>query len=166
LIKLTAPGVADIYQGNELWDFSLVDPDNRRPVDFGIRKRLLTEAGNLSAEEIWKRQAEGLPKLWLIQKTLKLREVFPDFTDFSYKPIFAQAAKTESVVAFSRGEKVITIVPRFLLKLDNDWQNAELKLPAGNWRNEFTGENFNGEICAKNLFQKFPVALLSRKEDD
>ena len=166
LIKLTAPGVPDIYQGCELWDCSTVDPDNRRPVDFGLRQRLLAETKSLSAEKIWNRRAEGLPKLWLIQKTLKLREQFSGFSRFNYKPIFAGGAKAENVVAFSRGGKVITIVPRFLLKLDNDWQNTTLELPAGNWRNEFTGENFDGKIRMKNLFRKFPVALLVKKEND
>jgi (1->4)-alpha-D-glucan 1-alpha-D-glucosylmutase len=165
LIKLTAPGVPDIYQGCELWDFSLVDPDNRRPVDFALRRQLLAEAKNLSAEKIWDRRAEGLPKLWLIQKTLKLRERFSDFSNFNYEPIFAAGVNAENIVAFSRGEKVITLVPRFLLKLNNNWQDTSLGLPAGNWRNEFTGENFNGEARAGNLFQKFPVALFVRKEN-
>jgi (1->4)-alpha-D-glucan 1-alpha-D-glucosylmutase len=166
LIKLTAPGVPDIYQGCELWDFSLVDPDNRRPVDFALRQQLLAEAKNLSAEKIWNHRAEGLPKLWLIQKTLKLRERFSDFSNFNYDPVFAPGANVENIVAFSRGGKVITLVPRFLLKSNNDWQSTSLKLPAGNWRNEFTGENFSGEARAENLFQKFPVALLVRKEND
>jgi (1->4)-alpha-D-glucan 1-alpha-D-glucosylmutase len=165
VIKLTAPGVPDIYQGCELWDWSTVDPDNRRPVDFKLRESLLAETKKLSAEEIWKRYAEGLPKLWLMQKALKLRERFSDFANLSYEPIFARGAKAENVVAFSRGENVITIIPRFLLKLNNDWQDTTMKLPDGNWRNEFTGEYFNGEIRAENLFRKFPIALLAREDD-
>jgi (1->4)-alpha-D-glucan 1-alpha-D-glucosylmutase len=164
LIKLTAPGVPDIYQGCELWDFSLVDPDNRRPVDFELRRRLLTETKSISAEKIWKRRVEGLPKVWLIQKTLKLREQLSGFTKFNYKPIFATGPKAENVVAFSRGGKVVTIVPRLLL--NNGWQNTSLKLPPGEWRHEFTGENFRGDIRVENLFRKFPVALLARKEND
>ncbi|HSY74669.1 MAG TPA: malto-oligosyltrehalose synthase, partial [Dongiaceae bacterium] len=166
LIKLTAPGVADIYQGCELWDWSTVDPDNRRPVDFELRRHLLEEIKPLSAEKIWKRRAEGLPKLWLIQKTLKLRAGFADFSKFNYEPVLARGAKAENVVAFSRGKKIITVVPRFLLKLNNDWQDTSLELPPGNWRDEFGGENFTGEIRAENLFQKFPVALLARKENE
>jgi (1->4)-alpha-D-glucan 1-alpha-D-glucosylmutase len=68
-------------------------------------------------------------------------------------------------VAFSRGTETITIIPRFLLKLNNDWQDTVLELPAGSWRNEFTGEISSGEIRMSNLFQKFPVALLVRKEN-
>jgi (1->4)-alpha-D-glucan 1-alpha-D-glucosylmutase len=163
LIKLTTPGVPDIYQGNELWDFSLVDPDNRRPVDFEIRKKLLAEIKNLSAAEIWSRRVEGLAKMFLIQKTLKLRGRFSDFSGLDYKPIFARGANAENVIAFSRDE-IITIVPRFVLKLKNDWAQTKLKLPGGNWRNEFTDENFAGEISADKLFQKFPVALLVKGE--
>jgi len=166
LIKLTAPGVPDIYQGCELWDFSLVDPDNRRPVDWKLRQQFLAEAKNLSVEEVWKRRADGLPKLWLIQKTLKLCKRFTDFTKFNYEPILARGAKAENLVAFSRGGKVITMVPRFLLKLNNDWQDTSLKLPAGNWRNEFTGDDYSGAIRAENIFRKFPVALLARKENE
>ena len=69
LIKLTAPGIPDLYQGTELWDFSLVDPDNRRPVDYEVRRRLLNELPGLSPEAIWQRRQEGLPKLWIIRQS-------------------------------------------------------------------------------------------------
>ena len=156
----------DFYQGCELWDFSLVDPDNRRPVNFYLHRRLLAEAKPLSAKQVWERRAEGLPKMWLIQKTLAVRAREPNFYSLDYEPLFADGAKAEHVVAFSRGGKIAVIVPRFLLKLKDDWQDTALKLPAGNWRNEFTGEDFSGEIRLENLFQVFPVALLVRKEND
>jgi (1->4)-alpha-D-glucan 1-alpha-D-glucosylmutase len=165
LVKLTAPGVPDIYQGCELWDWSLVDPDNRRPVDFNLRQRLLVEMKSLSVGEIWERRAEGLPKLWVIQKTLELRARLPDFSDLTYQPLFARGAKAEHIVAFSRGGKIIAVVPRFLLKLKNDWQGTSLDLPPGNWSNEFAGENHGGEASVERLLQKFPVALLARKEN-
>jgi (1->4)-alpha-D-glucan 1-alpha-D-glucosylmutase len=164
LIRLTGPGVPDIYQGCEIWDLSLVDPDNRRPVDFELRQRLLASAKSLSAEAVWKQRAGGLPKLWLIQKTLQLRAQLTDFFSFNYKPLMAVGGRAEHVVAFARGEKVITIVTRFLLKLKNDWQDTKLELPSGNWRNEFTGENFAGEITMAKLFVQFPVALLVNGE--
>ena len=165
LIKLTAPGVPDIYQGCELWDFSLVDPDNRRPVDFKLRQNLLEEAKLLDAEKTWRRRSEGLPKLWLILKTLKLRERLPEFSIFDYEPLFAEGAHAEKVIAFLRGNHVLTIVPRFSLKLNNDWQNTTLELPPGNWRNEFTGEPQAGRIRIESIFEKFPVALLTRKDE-
>ena len=164
LIKLTAPGVPDIYQGCELWDFSLVDPDNRRPVNFYLHRRLLAEAKPLLAKQVWERRAEGLPKMWLIQKTLAFRAQWPEFSALEYRPLFAAGAKDEPVVAFSRGGKIIVIVPRFWLKLKNDWGRTMLELPAGCWRNEFTGENFSGRQRMEELFQEFPVALLVRKE--
>ena len=166
LVKLTAPGVPDIYQGCELWDFSLVDPDNRRPVDFKLRQRLLAEANSTSAEKAWERRAEGYCKLWLVRKTLKFRGELPDFANLNYTPISATGAGEAHVFAFARGNRIITIVPRLTLKLNNDWQDTRLELPAGNWHNEFTGDDFRGEIHMTKLFQKFPVALLFRKEND
>ncbi|HVW86166.1 MAG TPA: malto-oligosyltrehalose synthase, partial [Bryobacteraceae bacterium] len=73
LIRMMAPGVPDIYQGTEIWDLSLVDPDNRRPVDYDLRRRLIGEMEGLSAEEIMTRMDEGMPKLWVIRQALKLR---------------------------------------------------------------------------------------------
>jgi (1->4)-alpha-D-glucan 1-alpha-D-glucosylmutase len=166
LVKFTAPGVPDIYQGNELWDFSLVDPDNRRTVDFSLRQNLLEEIKSFTAEKIWQRRSEGLPKLWLTQKVLQLRARLPGFSNLNYQPLFARGTKAENVFAFTRGSQVITVVPRFLLKLNNEWQDTTLELPVGNWHNEFTGENYNGKIRLENLFAKFPVALLARKENN
>jgi (1->4)-alpha-D-glucan 1-alpha-D-glucosylmutase len=162
LIKLTAPGVPDIYQGNEIWDFSLVDPDNRRAVNFEIRKKLLANTKILSAEEIWKRRDEGLPKLWLIQKSLAVRARHENWFRENYEPLFAHGDKSNHVVAYARGG-AITIVPRFWLQLKEDWKNTTLKLPRGNWRNEFAEENFSGEIAAAGLFRKFPVTLLVKE---
>jgi (1->4)-alpha-D-glucan 1-alpha-D-glucosylmutase len=163
LIKLTAPGVPDIYQGNELWDFSLVDPDNRRLVDFESRKKLFAEAKKLSVEEIWKRRDEGLPKLWLIQKILNSRAQIHDFSTLDYKPIFARGGKAGHIVAFLRGEKIAAIVQRFSLRLRKNWADTTLELPVGIWRNEFTGEFFEGILRLEQFFEKFPVALLVRK---
>jgi (1->4)-alpha-D-glucan 1-alpha-D-glucosylmutase len=164
LLKLTAPGVPDIYQGNEIWDFSLVDPDNRRPVDFALRQRLLAESKNLSAEEVWKRRDEGLPKLWLIQKTLALRARRESAFLENYEPLSACGAKANHIIAFMRGGNVITVVPRLIMKLKNDRADTMLKLPAGEWRNEFTGDKFAGDVAVRDLFQEFPVALLAGKE--
>jgi len=88
-LKLTAPGIPDFYQGSELWDLSLVDPDNRRPVDYDLRRRLLADlAGSLSPEAIRARADEGLPKLWLIRQALHLRRRRPELfgRDATYRP--------------------------------------------------------------------------------
>lgn len=161
LIKLTAPGVPDIYQGNEIWDFSLVDPDNRRPVDFALRKRLLAEAKQLPAEETWKRRGQGLPKLWLIQKTLAFRAQHEGVFSGNYGPVFLHGENADHVVAFIRDGSVMTIVPRFTRSRVGEM--PALHLPDGNWRNEFTEESFSGEVAANRLLQKFPVALLVRE---
>jgi (1->4)-alpha-D-glucan 1-alpha-D-glucosylmutase len=161
LIKLTAPGVPDIYQGNEIWDLSLVDPDNRRAVDFELRKRLLVEARQLPAEEAWKRRDEGLPKLWLIQKTLAFRSRHEKIFEGSYEPLFLRGKNADRVAAFVRGGRVITVVPRFTH--NRATESPVLPLPEGNWRNEFTGEIFKGDVATSNLFNKFPVALLVRE---
>jgi (1->4)-alpha-D-glucan 1-alpha-D-glucosylmutase len=161
LIKLTAPGVPDIYQGNEIWDFSLVDPDNRRPVDFELGKRLLAEAKEVSAADAWKRRDEGLPKLWLIQKTLAIRSQHEELFNGIYEPAFAQGNNAEHIVAFVRGGGVMTIVPRFTRSRAGDL--PELVLPPGGWRNGFSGENFSGRLSTGELLAKFPVALLVRE---
>ncbi|MGA2869474.1 MAG: malto-oligosyltrehalose synthase, partial [Verrucomicrobiota bacterium] len=166
LVKLTAPGVPDIYQGCELWDFSLVDPDNRRPVDFALRQRLMLEAKNFSCDQIWKHRSEGLPKLRVIRSVLNLRARRPELFAGGYQPLPAKGAAAEHLVSFLRGESLITVVPRFLIKLKNDWQDTLLPLPPGNWHHEFTGEKFSKAIQADRLFQKFPVALLIRKENE
>ncbi|HTV40629.1 MAG TPA: malto-oligosyltrehalose synthase [Candidatus Sulfotelmatobacter sp.] len=158
LIKLTAPGVSDIYQGNEIQDFSLVDPDNRRPVNFQERIRLLDAAKRISAEESWKRRDEGMAKLWLIRKTLAYRARHEATFAAEYEPIHAGGENADDIVAFLRGGKVMTVVPRF--NRSRAGGLPTLLLPRGMWRNEFTEEMFIGEIATAKLFRKFPVALL------
>jgi len=166
LIKLTAPGVPDFYQGTELWDLSLVDPDNRRPVDYALRRRLLSELDGMTAEEIWRRIDEGLPKLWIIHQTLKLRRSRKLLEpESSYRPLVARGEKSAHVVAFARGERAITVVPRLVLKLGGSWGDSTVELPPGLWHHAFTEEIFNGgELRIANLFKRFPVALLSRED--
>jgi (1->4)-alpha-D-glucan 1-alpha-D-glucosylmutase len=165
LIKLTAPGVPDIYQGCELPDFSLVDPDNRRPVDFARRQNLLETAGTLTPDQAWERRQEGLAKIWLIQKTLKLRARLPGWHHFGYEPVRASGATAAHVSAFARGGQILTVVPRFWLKLNRDWQDTRIELPDGVWLSEFTGEQFLGAVPVAELFRSFPAALLVRKEN-
>jgi (1->4)-alpha-D-glucan 1-alpha-D-glucosylmutase len=168
LLKLTAPGVPDIYQGCELWDFSLVDPDNRRSVDFELRRRLLDEVKNLTAQAAWERRAEGLPKLWLIHKTLALRaRQAGAFAGVSrYEPLSVLGTKAGHAVAFIRDATIIAVVPRLVLGLGGDWADTTLELPLGNWRNELTEEEgLAGSVPLGDLLRKFPVALLVQKEN-
>ncbi len=165
LIKLTAPGVPDIYQGNEIWDFSLVDPDNRRPVDFQLRQQLLAEPANLAAVEIWGRRDSGLPKLWLIYKALNLRVKLKELFSGDYEPLKARGEKAGHIVAFIRGAGVITVVPRLAFGLNGDWKDTTLPLPPGTWADEFSGVTCSGTIPVNEIFKQFPVALLVKTED-
>jgi (1->4)-alpha-D-glucan 1-alpha-D-glucosylmutase len=163
LLKLTAPGVPDIYQGTELWDLSLVDPDNRRPVDYDLRRRLLGELSGMTPEAIWARIDEGLPKLWVIKQTLSLRRREPTLfgPQGSYAPLTAHGTRAEHVVAFVRRQGVITVVPRLVIGLRGDWADTTLELPAGRWYNELTGDAIDGStVRLVDLLARFPVALL------
>ncbi len=165
LVKLTAPGVPDIYQGSELWDISLVDPDNRRPVDFQKRRELLNELDNTTPENVLYKMHTGLPKMWVIQKTLALRKRLPKVLGAkgAYEPLNAQGAKKDHVIAFMRGKRVITLVPRFMAKLNNLWGATFIELPPGKWEHVFTADIFRGKTKVQDLLKRFPVCLLSRK---
>ena len=130
LLKLTSPGVPDIYQGTELWDLSLVDPDNRRPVDFALRARLLDELqaslavrprGEL-ARELFGSWEDGRIKLYLTQTVLLLRRERPAlFASGGYLPLSAEGPRAKNLCAFARtgpgGGLAVTVVPRLLGKL-------------------------------------------------
>jgi (1->4)-alpha-D-glucan 1-alpha-D-glucosylmutase len=166
LLKLTAPGVPDIYQGCELWDLALVDPDNRRPVDFGRRRELLAELTGASPEAVLARADDGWPKLWLIRRALQLRARRPDAFGPSggYAPLAARGSRGDHVVTFMRGVAVISVVPRLLLQLRGAWGDSELPVPAGTWRNVLTGdEPITGSVRMAELLRRFPVALLERR---
>jgi (1->4)-alpha-D-glucan 1-alpha-D-glucosylmutase len=165
LLLLTAPGVPDLYQGSELWDLSLVDPDNRRPVDFALRSRLLDEASGLTASEVLARMEEGLPKLWLIAKTLDLRRESPGLSEGDYTPLHPTGAGADHVVAFLRNNHLIAIAPRLTARGDSVSTDASLTLPAGRWRNWLTGTlSDGGEQTIVDLLRDFPVALLVKDE--
>ncbi|MGZ3678251.1 MAG: malto-oligosyltrehalose synthase [Ktedonobacterales bacterium] len=170
LLKLTAPGVPDIYQGTEIWNLSLVDPDNRRPVDYDLRRRLLTDLEGATIEDIWARRDEGLPKLWLIRQALALRQRRPELFGprATYLPLAAQGTKAAHVVAFVRTGEAVTVTPRLVLNLGGDhadWADTTLELPPGRWHNELTGDTVEGgTITLADLLRRFPVALLARED--
>ncbi|MBV8675115.1 MAG: malto-oligosyltrehalose synthase, partial [Acidobacteriaceae bacterium] len=170
LLKYVVPGVPDLYQGGELWDLSLVDPDNRRPVDYELRRRLLEEIQNLNgndiAAQIMRRADEGLPKLWTIHQALLLRREHPEWfgCQAGYMPLLAEGAKAEHVLACMRGDSVIAVAPRLYLTLDNSWRRTRLTLPQGRWKNRLTREDVSGgSIEVETLLRQFPVALLTRE---
>jgi (1->4)-alpha-D-glucan 1-alpha-D-glucosylmutase len=166
VLKLTAPGIPDIYQGCELWDLSLVDPDNRRAVDYDLRRRLLKETEELTVEQVWERMEEGLPKLWTVHKTLQMRnERLEDFgARAEYRPLYAEGEKAKHLVAFGRGKNVIIMAPRLVIGLGGTWGKTCLTLPAGRWRNVFTDERVQGSRRpVGELLQRFPVAVMVRE---
>jgi (1->4)-alpha-D-glucan 1-alpha-D-glucosylmutase len=167
LLKLTAPGVPDIYQGTELWDLSLVDPDNRRPVDFAVRKRMLqvlqneaSIAGDLRslAAELLANYQDGRVKLWTTMGALGARRTHADlFRSGSYLPVYGAGRFRDHIAGFARfdqrtRESAISIVPRLgytLMRgemrppLGDAWADTEIALPPGvegEFVNLYTGE--------------------------
>jgi len=170
LIKLTFPGIPDIYQGTELWSLSLVDPDNRQPVDYAERVRLLKEVAETPVSEIIRRSNEGLPKLWLVRQALRLRNRMPDAFGISgeFQRLKVNGGRSENIIAYSRGSRaatqIATIVPRLVARLGADWGDTSIDLPDGRWRNELTGEPIGGgRALIADLLKQFPVCLLSRE---
>ncbi|MDX1655119.1 MAG: malto-oligosyltrehalose synthase, partial [Candidatus Competibacteraceae bacterium] len=169
LLKLTSPGVPDIYQGTELWDFSLVDPDNRRPVDYRKRAKLLKEVAKLGGRggagkvrALLEDLPDGRAKLYLVWRVLNLRRQCPGpFSNGDYQPLTVTGERAEHICAFARryGEQqVIVVVPRLYasllggdqqaLPLGGIWGEDVLELPEGSpgqWQNLFTGESLEGK---------------------
>jgi (1->4)-alpha-D-glucan 1-alpha-D-glucosylmutase len=167
LLKLTAPGVPDVYQGTELWDLSLVDPDNRRPVDFDLRRRLLGGAGLTPADALAADAGSGLAKLLLIQRALAVRgELAGAFAaDAAYTPLAVDGPQAGRVVAFSRGEPaaVVAVADRRGTDPSGGWGGTTIALPPGRWRDRLGGAGvLEGEVAAAALLGEFPGALLVR----
>ena len=168
VLKLTSPGVPDIYQGTEIWDHSLVDPDNRRPVDYALRSRLLEVARNRPLSESWAvDQAGGSPKMGLIARALELRARRPELFDerAAYVPRRADGAFADDVVAYTRGDPpgVMTVAPRRSLRRSGNWGETMITLPDGAWLNLADGAEHRGEVALARLLGAFPVALLERQ---
>ena len=165
LLKLTSPGVPDLYQGTELWALHLVDPDNRRSVDYAERRHALSVVSSLDPPAILQRGDEGLPKIWVTHAALQLRQRRRDSFGArgSYAPVHAQGPLACHVVAFRRGEDVMTIVPRLITRAAGRWDGTTIPVSPGVWHNVLTGKRVDGgEIEISELWQDFPVALLER----
>lgn len=159
LVQLAMPGVPDTYQGTELWENSLVDPDNRRPVDFAVRRELLArlDAGWQPAVA-----ADGAAKLLVVSRTLRLRRDRPDlFT--GYRPLPARGPAAAHAVAFDRGG-AIAVATRLPVRLarDGGWRGTTLSLPVHPATDVFTGRVYSGEeVLLEDLLSTCPVALLA-----
>jgi (1->4)-alpha-D-glucan 1-alpha-D-glucosylmutase len=186
LLKIAAPGNPDFYQGNELWDFSMTDPDNRRPVDFKMRAGFLENLqhgvrGNVPLASLMYNWTDGRIKLFLTNRALEFRRSHADvFREGDYAPVYASRRISEHVCAFMRTYKrqgVLVAVPRFTTALTpsgefplgaKTWRKNRLALPPGaakRWKNIFTGERIEAqgksrEILLSSIFSQFPVALL------
>ncbi|MFC1901452.1 malto-oligosyltrehalose synthase [Chloroflexota bacterium] len=185
LLKITSPGVPDFYQGMELWDFSLVDPDNRRPVDFKKRKMLLDSLIQKESNgepppigEMLSSWQDGRVKLYATYIALNTRRDNAQlFQHGDYLPLQVDGDKRENVCAFARryrGEWVLIAAPRFFTQISEAgvlpigkqvWEDGRILLPedaSRNWLNVFTGEAVSGrkDIALAELFHKFPVAKL------
>jgi (1->4)-alpha-D-glucan 1-alpha-D-glucosylmutase len=152
---------------------SLVDPDNRRPVDYALRERLLRELTALAPErapaEIMQRAEEGLPKLWTIHRALMLRRERPRSfgAEAAYRPLIVTGAKACHAIAYLRGRDVATIVPRLVKSLGKNWEQTAVELPRGEWTNLFTGAHVQGgRLDIEDALREFPVALLAREQQE
>jgi len=164
LLKLTSPGVPDVYQGTELWDLSLVDPDNRRPVDYAVRRELLARVRGASAADVLGWAEEGAPKLWLTLRALDVRRrLEATFAGGGYSPLISRGPRAANVVAFERGGEVAVVVPRLVLGLREGWGDTTVDLPPGRWVDELGGSTAGGgPVHLGSLLAGFPVALLVR----
>ncbi len=171
LVAITVPGVCDVYQGSELWEQSLVDPDNRRPVDFDHRRRLLD---GLNDEPARTRPTalddDGLAKLLVTSAALRLRRDRPElFT--GYRPLEAHGPAADHVLAFDRGG-AITVATRLPVGLAarGGWGDTTVELPEGRWRDVLGGggldklDHREGTVLLADLLADLPVALLAKED--
>ncbi|MCZ2860218.1 malto-oligosyltrehalose synthase [Blastococcus sp. VKM Ac-2987] len=161
LLQLTMPGVPDVYQGTELWDFSLVDPDNRRPVDYALRRTLLA---SLDGGEVPAVDETGAAKLLVTSRTLRARRDHPEWFT-GYEPVGVIGSAAEQVIAYDRGG-VVVVATRLPARLAADgWGDTALQLPNGAWRDLFTGGRAVSDVAGvalDRLLTRLPVALLVR----
>ncbi len=176
LLKLTCPGLPDIYQGTDLWDLSLVDPDNRRPVDYQSRIGMLKDMQSQKSAEFLKmlieNKEDGRIKLFLVFKVLEVRKRFEElFQKGEYIPLEVPGGFNKYTIAFARKlDSVwsVTAVPRFFRQMKEEKKTLKdmvLTLPADapqEWTNVFTGDKLTsqGNIHLAGLWNKFPVAFL------
>ncbi|MFL6568956.1 MAG: malto-oligosyltrehalose synthase, partial [Chthoniobacterales bacterium] len=169
LLKLTAPGVPDTYQGTEIWDDSLVDPDNRRPVDYAKRREMLGSLTNASPEDLLANWPDGRIKLFLISRLLTFRREHPDlFLKGSYTLLPVTGTHAESCIAFARehnGERIVVIAPRLSSRVGfpaiaERWQDTSIASPnVTGARDLLTGREINGEIRLSEALVQLPFAV-------
>lgn len=185
LLKFTCPGTPDVYQGAELWDLSLVDPDNRRPVDYSLREKLLEkllekpEENKLS--ELWKNRSDGSIKLWLTHQLLVERKNNPVlFSKGLYLPLKTEGAYKKNIFAFARryqNDWILVAAPLGIARIceeqkkgifEVNWRDTRIilrpEMPA-DYENILSGEkgNLKNKVLIEDLFRDFPLAVLRIK---
>jgi malto-oligosyltrehalose synthase/4-alpha-glucanotransferase len=183
ILKFTCPGIPDVYQGTELWDLSLVDPDNRRPVDYQLRERIIKDFRHIDAKALpatlWKNRSNGHIKLWITQQLFKQRSGNPEFFQYAdYFPLEVKGTLKEHVFAYyrvHRNQVMLIAVPLNTASicekqqtdvLNLDWQETEIVLPdflGKNWQNILTTDelSFEKNIQVDQLFINLPAAILT-----
>ncbi len=178
LLKLTCPGVPDTYRGTESWDFSLVDPDNRRPVDYDSYRTMLDDIKRDGiAPELVESATDGRIKMFIMRTALNFRRENPQFfAESDYDAIAAQGDKAAHVCAFRRlhdDKSILVIVPRLIVGLTHGeerpptgdiWGDTRITLPdSTSYRNVFTGETLSGgDVALSDALRYFPVALFEQ----
>lgn len=178
LLKFTTPGVPDVYQGCELHDLSLVDPDNRRPVDYDQRKQVLSDfnaAEHTQPVTLWQNRLSGETKLWLTHKLLTIRRSQPDFwLTADYTPLSVSGTYQNHILAFSRrqnGTDFVIIVPLHLARLCRetgvadprliDWQDTQVSLPENTtWQDQLFGVTSSSTLVNDLFVNRFPLAFI------
>jgi len=190
-LKIASPGVPDFYQGTEIWSFNLVDPDNRQPVDFDLRKQIAARLRRESEGDpaalmcrLANNPCDGGIKLYITGRALRFRREQPElFAEGNYIPLAAQGSRANHLVALARtfhGQTVLAVAGRFFLRLCNShgvpwgevWGNTALVLPrkitASSFRDILTGRTIDAErhdeqatLPLAKIFSHCPVALLS-----
>lgn len=188
LLKIMCPGIPDFYQGTELWDFSLVDPDNRRPVDYSRRWRYLQEIESAVLgdrenylKEVLSHYADGRVKMFLIHQALHTRNEYPDiFLEGKYLPLTSIGTHKRSVLGFARRkgkESALIVVPRKVISLMQGsptftpglWGDTSVKVPSslrGMYTNIFTGRTVDmrgDSLDVDSVLTEFPCALLIKQ---
>jgi (1->4)-alpha-D-glucan 1-alpha-D-glucosylmutase len=172
ILKITLPGVPDFYQGTEFWDFSLVDPDNRRPVDYAARQAALSGTGNLV--DLISSWPDGRIKQGIIAILLADRAAAPElYSDGTFAPVPLRGAEATRLVSFIRQrheDMLLVAAPRLLHRQlagldlplgEAAWRDTRLSVPEGRWRNLLTGSAFisSGEVAASELLSDLPFAV-------
>lgn len=158
LLQLAAPGIPDVYQGSERWERSLVDPDNRRPVEFDVSAGLLAHIDEGWLPEV---DSSGAAKVLVTAKALRLRRDRPElFT--GYRPVYAEGSRAGHLVGFDRGG-AIALATRLPVGLSatGGWADTTIDLGEEPVRDELTGREFRGRVAMASVFERYPVALLA-----